>query len=85
MTSLTATKFNISGMFFGQAVHSCDPEDLLLSGGYIVTKDSPPFVTITNFKDSASNTWITALRYTTFDFVSHQSNILCFDNPPLRP
>ena len=85
MTSLTATKFNLSGIFIGQAVHSCDPEDLLLSGGYLANLDSPPFVTIANAKDISSNTWITTLRYTTFNFVPHQSNILCFDNPPLRP
>lgn len=72
-------------MFFGRAIHSCDPGDLLLSGGYFANGDSPPFVTVANAKDIFSGAWITTLRYTTFNFVPHQSNILCFDNLPLRP
>ena len=82
MTALTATKLNFSGIPIGRAVHSCDPGDLLLSGGYFANFDSPPFVTLGNAKNIGPNTWETTLRYTTFDFVPHQSNILCFDNPP---
>ena len=85
MDAQIASKFNFSGFFFGQAGHSCDPEDLLLSGGYVANFDSPPFVTVSDTEIFGTNTWITTLRYTTFNFVPHQSNILCFDNPPLRP
>jgi hypothetical protein len=69
------------GFFITETINSCDPEDLILSGSYGANFDSPPFVTIFDLILDF-NTWETVLRSTT-DFVPFQSNILCFNNPPL--
>ena len=71
------------GTWFTFANPRCDPEDLVLSGGFTLTNINTAN-TVTVKDDRVGNTtWEILLRSAT-NWEPFQASILCFDNPPLR-
>ena len=74
----------LPGTWFTFANPRCDPEDIVLSGGFTLTNfNTANTVTITDNR-VGNTTWEILLRSAT-NWEPFQATILCFDNPPLTP